>query len=120
MGLGQLRGPSWVDGMPLHCPNQASILAWTDWGVGDGGHHSFVMKKVKGPAQTFSTIKDSGHLGHLAGKKGAANRMVDRPRFLLRCLLLHNVHVRRFRVVLAANEFRRANDGTGQLSLSAA
>ncbi len=51
MGLGQLRGPSGVTGIPLHCPNQKSIVASGGLDVCDDAHRLGVMKKVKGPAQ---------------------------------------------------------------------
>jgi len=36
MGLGQLRGPSWLTGGPLHCPNQISMIALGGLEVCDG------------------------------------------------------------------------------------
>ena len=45
MALGQLRGPSWETGTPLHCPNQGYIVASGGLEVCDAAHRCFVMKE---------------------------------------------------------------------------
>ena len=40
-----------MDGSPLHCPNQISIVLRGESYVYDGSHSAEVMKKVKGPTQ---------------------------------------------------------------------
>ena len=44
MGLGQLRGPSWLADAPRNCPNQISIVAHDGAYVNDFDHGWFVMK----------------------------------------------------------------------------
>ena len=58
MGLGQLRGPSWLTGTPLYCPIQGTLSHLAGWEVCDGAHCSVVMNM----ASAHQTRKLRNHL----------------------------------------------------------
>jgi hypothetical protein len=67
MGLGQLRGPSWLTGTPLHCPQLVAIIAQGGLEVCDAAHRWFVMKKgqVSGCKNGNATSRSLGEAGEL-------------------------------------------------------
>jgi hypothetical protein len=54
VGLGQLRGPSWLTGTPRPYHRSITIVADGRFGVCDGARWAFVMKEAKGPALRFA------------------------------------------------------------------